>query len=326
MLAFLPQSQPIPHSMTATWFEPGETVDYGEMNQARVIRGSEFAAQNGGKVLIELVDQSGENKQLLVGPAELQLTRIWHPKHGLGRFLFEDAHGELCVVFEDRDGSSHVKASELRYCIAFEPKSLVDCHDETVRHPKLGTGTVVGKEETGKLIVVFNDKKPAIERRPNSRRPLSIDDAAATICVFVEAPRSVNIERVLQDYFNVQQPSDIPAEPLAELMTKIGLDEKGIAAIRTELLDKEISRQRVARGAHPGAPELSFKDTLLQCAEGRMTLPGDVTFIIIDHFCLKQEEDMQSERLAKMLASVGLDAEGTAAIKKQLWSVLEMFS
>jgi hypothetical protein len=48
-------------------------------------------------------------------------------------------------------------------------------------------------------------------------------------------------------------------------------------------------------------------------------------FEIGDHFGLKRKEDMQNERLAKMLASAGLDAKGAAAIKKQILSVLELF-
>jgi hypothetical protein len=57
-----------------------------------------------------------------------------------------------------------------------------------------------------------------------------------------------------------------------------------------------------------------------------MTIPVDMVFAMRDLFGLKQKEDMQSERLAKMLASAGLDAKGAAAIKKQLWSLLELFS
>jgi hypothetical protein len=186
-----------------------------------------------------------------------------------------------------------------------------------------------------------------------SRRPLSFADAAAMLRVFVETPRSFDVERVLQDYFSVEQSSDIPAEPLAELLTRIGLDEKGIAAIRTELLDRELSRKRIARAAPPPvkapdpviasalgkvnrpftpgaiaaeAPKLSVKDTLLQCAEGRMTIPVDMAFAMRDLFGLKQKEDMLSERLAKTLASAGLDVKDAAAIKKQLWSLLELFS
>jgi hypothetical protein len=142
------------------------------------------------------------------------------------------------------------------------------------------------------------------------RGPLSFADTAAMLQVFVENPRTFDVERVLQSYFNVKQSSDIPAEALSELLTRIGLDEKGIAAIRTELLDRELSRKRV---------------TLLECAEGRMEIPADMVFAFGDLLGLKREEDMQNERLAEMLVSKGLDAKGAAAIKKQIWSVLQMF-
>jgi hypothetical protein len=148
--------------------------------------------------------------------------------------------------------------------------------------------------------------KPAARRRG----PLSFADTSAMLRVFVEKPRSFDVERVLQDYFSVEQWSDIPAEALAELLTRIGLDEKGIAAIRTELFDRELSRKRV---------------TLLECAESRMEIPVDTVFAMSTLFGLKRKEDMQNERLAKMLASKGLDAMSAAAIKKQIWSVLEIF-
>jgi hypothetical protein len=142
------------------------------------------------------------------------------------------------------------------------------------------------------------------------RRQPSFADTAMMLRVFVETPGSVNVERLLQDYFNVEQTSDIPAEALSELLTKIGLDEKGIAAIRAELLDRELLRKRV---------------TLLECAGGRMPIPVDTIFAMSTLYGLKRKEDMQNERLAEMLASKGLDAKGAAAIKKQIWSVLEIF-
>jgi hypothetical protein len=86
------------------------------------------------------------------------LTRIWHPKHGLGNFLFEDNDGEVSVFFDDKDGSSRVRAGELSPCVSFDPKSLADRDGKMVRHPKLGYGVVVGEEKAGKLIIVFDYK------------------------------------------------------------------------------------------------------------------------------------------------------------------------
>ena len=57
-----------------------------------------------------------------------------------------------------------------------------------------------------------------------------------------------------------------------------------------------------------------------------MAIPFDMIIAMGDEFGLKQKEDMQSERLAKVLASAGLDVKSAAAIKNQLWSVLELFS
>lgn len=229
--------------LKAPWFEPGEKVRRDDFRYGRVILGSESLADNDGKVVIELADDYGEGlgPQVLVDPAELTLMRIWHPKHGLGTFLFEEKDGEVSVFFDDKDGSSHVTAMELSPCISFDPKSLADLHGKMVRHPKLGHGIIVGEEENGKLIVVFDkDGSPQVN----------------------------------------------PAER---------------------------------------APKLSVKDTLLQCAEGRMEIPVDMLFAMRDCFGLKRKEDMENERLAEMLASAGLDAKGAAAIKKQIWSVLELF-
>jgi hypothetical protein len=149
--------------------------------------------------------------------------------------------------------------------------------------------------------------KSVARRRP----PLPFADTAAMLSVFVENPRSFDVESVLQAYFSVEKLSDIRAEALSELLTRVGLDEKGIAAIRTWLLDRELSRKRL---------------TLLECAEGRRPIPVDTIFAMITIFGLKRKEDMQDKGFAKMLASAGLDAEAAAAIKKEIWGVLELFS
>ena len=130
------------------------------------------------------------------------------------------------------------------------------------------------------------DGKVPAKSAARRRGPLSFADTATMLRVFLETPRWVDPERVLQDYFSVEKWSDIPAEALAELLTRIGLDEKGMAAIRTELLDRELSRKRL---------------TLLQCAEGRMAIPVDTVFAMQTLFGLKRKEDMQNEGLAKML-------------------------
>ena len=141
------------------------------------------------------------------------------------------------------------------------------------------------------------------------RGPLSFADTAAMLSVFVENPRSFDVESILQAYFSVEQLSDIPPEALSELLTRVGLDEKGIAAIRTWLLDRELSRKRL---------------TLLECAKGRMPIPSDMVLAMLTIFGLKRKEDMRNEGFAKMLASAGLDAEGAAEIKRQMSSVLEL--
>ena len=141
------------------------------------------------------------------------------------------------------------------------------------------------------------------------RRQPSFADTAMMLRKFVKIPGSIKVERLLQDYFNVEQLSDIRAEALSELLTKVDLDEKGIAAIRTWLLDRELSRKRL---------------TLLECAKGRMPIPSDTVLAMLTIFGLKRKEDMQNEGFAKMLASAGLDAEGAAEIKRQISSVLEL--
>jgi hypothetical protein len=152
--------RPVIPPLKAPWFEPGESVLHEDYYDGRVILGSESLDDNDGKVLIEFDDGSheGPGRHLLVDPAELMLTRIWHSECGLGTFLFEDEDGEVSVIFDDKDGSSHVMAAELSPCVAFDPKSLADRDGKMVRHPKLGHGVVVGQEKAGKLIVVFDDK------------------------------------------------------------------------------------------------------------------------------------------------------------------------
>jgi hypothetical protein len=149
-----------PVARAAPWFEPGARVQHQEhAHGGCVVLGSESLADNDGKVLVQFNDGFGEGHgpRLLVDPAELMLTRIWHPEHGLGTFLFEDEDGEVCVVFDDKDSSSHVMGAEISTCVPFDPKSLADRDGKMVRHPYLGHGLVVG-EEDGKLIVVFDDR------------------------------------------------------------------------------------------------------------------------------------------------------------------------
>jgi hypothetical protein len=163
-----PPVRPVMPPLKAPWFEPGERVLYEDFCHGRVILGSESLADNDSKVVIELDDDSGEGlgRRVLVDPAELMLTRIWHPKHGLGTFLFELKDGEVSVFFDDKDGSSQVKATELSFCISFDPKSLTDLQGKMVRHPKLGHGIIVGEEENGKLIVVFDNKGGSTQVNP----------------------------------------------------------------------------------------------------------------------------------------------------------------
>jgi hypothetical protein len=189
----------------------------------------------------------------------------------------------VSVFFDDKDGSSHVKAMELSPCISFDPKSLADLHGKMVRHPKLGHGIIVGEEENGKLIVVFDNKHGSPQVNP------------------------------------------------AELTTSASLPAKSVAEIRAPDPAIASALGQVARPftAGPIADEVSklwVKDTLLQCAEGRMEIPVDTVFAMSTLYGLKRKEDMQNEQLAEMLASAGLDAKGAAAIKKQIWSVLELFS
>jgi hypothetical protein len=144
------------------WFEPGASVRHREdyCDHGCVVLGSESLADNDGKVLIQFDDPSGEGhgRQLFVDPAEFMLTRIWHPEHGLGTFLFEDEDGEVCVIFDDKDGSSHVMGAEVSTCVPFDPKSLADRDGKMVRHPRLGHGVIVGEENDGRPIVVFDNK------------------------------------------------------------------------------------------------------------------------------------------------------------------------
>src|SRR5262249_25098989 len=68
------------------WFELGASCRHREhyCDCGCVVLGSESLADNDGKLLIEFDDPSGEGhgQQLFVDPAELMLTRIWHPEHG----------------------------------------------------------------------------------------------------------------------------------------------------------------------------------------------------------------------------------------------------
>ena len=79
------------------WFEVGADVSHQEHGSGygRVVLGSESLAENDGKVLVQFDDNEGgeHGPKLFIDPAQLQVTRIWHPIHGPGVFLFEEGDG-----------------------------------------------------------------------------------------------------------------------------------------------------------------------------------------------------------------------------------------
>jgi hypothetical protein len=79
------------------------------------------------------------------------------------------------------------------------------------------------------------------------RQPLPFLDTSSMLRLHAEGRYAFDVEGVLQNFFSVEHSSDIPAEVLAGLLTRIGLDEKGIAAIRTELGAK-VMREEHERG------------------------------------------------------------------------------
>jgi hypothetical protein len=149
----------LPHPVKAPWFEIGASVWHDEHGCGCVVLGSECLANNDGKVQIQF--DNGEDKQdVFVDPTELILPRIWHPLHGPGELLFgqEDEDGLLNVLFDDKDGNSFVKASEIRPCVTLGKEYLANRQSKAIWHQHLGRCVIVGEEGDGKPIVIFDNR------------------------------------------------------------------------------------------------------------------------------------------------------------------------
>src|SRR5262249_41946750 len=129
--------------------------------------------------------------QLFVDPAELMLKRIWHPEHGPGTFLFEDEDGEVCVIFDDEDGPLHVMGSEVSPCVVLGKEFLANRDDKVVCHPNLGRGVIVGEEDDGRPIVVFDNKHVSAHVNPaelSNSAPSVSEPLAAKSVADIKAP------------------------------------------------------------------------------------------------------------------------------------------
>src|SRR5262249_51864071 len=158
-----------------------------------VVLGSESLADNDGKLLIEFDDPSGEGhgQQLFVDPAELMLTRIWHPEHGPGLFLFEEEDGELNVLFDDKHGNSIINATEVSPCVVLGKEFLANRDGKVVCHPNLGRGVIVGEEDDGRPIVVFDNKHVSAHVNPaelSNSAPAVSESLAAKSVADIKAP------------------------------------------------------------------------------------------------------------------------------------------
>jgi hypothetical protein len=170
------------------WFEIAASVLHQKHGFGCVVFGSEALAVNDGKVLVQFDDYCGNDQgpRLFVDPAELKLTRVWHPKHGPGRFLDKEADGEVIVFFDDKDGSSHINAVELSPCVVLGKEFMSNSDCKVAWHPELGLGVIVGEEENGKLIVVF-DKNDG-SARVNPAEPSTSASLPAKSMAEIKAP------------------------------------------------------------------------------------------------------------------------------------------
>jgi Helix-turn-helix domain len=186
----------------------------------RVVLGSE--SEDGVEVWLDC-----QMEVFFQNPVDLKLFSVSHPEHGRGRVMA--VGGAEYVGHNDLDPVTDEELAELA-----DGQLLVHFY-------RCGKRRVnVAEVSTTKLCDAV--AKSAARRR----QPLPFADTSSMLRLHAEGSCAFDVERVLQNYFSVEHSSDIPAEVLAGLLTRIGLDEKGIAAIRTEL-----SRKPVARAAPP---------------------------------------------------------------------------
>ena len=215
--------------------------------------------------------------------------RVWHEKYGFGRAVRSEGNGVL-VILDDY--------TEVLFC---DPASL---NLVSVFHPEHGHGFVLG--------VGGAEYNPWDNRALANKELAEPADGELIVDFGSRGTRRVSAAEVsTTNLASLLRPKPAPAKATAP--------NPAIAST-----SGQVARSFTLDAIADEASKLSVKDTLLQCAEGRMEIPVDTVFAMQTLFGLKRKEDMQNEGLAKMLGSAGLDAEGAAAIKKQIWSVLEM--
>jgi hypothetical protein len=188
-----PVARAVPPPLKAPWFEIGAEVVRQEHEHGCVVLGSESLAYTDGKVLIQFDDGFGieQGPPGWADPAELMLRRIWHPEYGPGNFLFEQKDGELNVFFDDIDGNSIVNATDISPCVVLGKEFLANRDGKVVCHPKLGRGVIVGEENDGRPIVVFDNKHVSAHVNPaelSNSAPAVSESLAAKSVADIKAP------------------------------------------------------------------------------------------------------------------------------------------
>lgn len=231
-LKSVPRAAPPP--VKAPWFEVGESVLHDEHGYGCVVLGSESLAGNNGKVQIQLNDGSGDGHgaNLFINPAELKPRRVWHPKHGPGNILFELDDGYVSMFFDDKDGSSDIMATELSRCVVLNKEFLSNSDGKLVQHPKLGLGVIVGQEEDGKPIVVFDNRDGSTHVHPAELSPTAFaaplpGQDRAIACVHVQVPN----------------PFTSSSEVASELPKPVETQKRSVPVIVAEDAEKRAERE-----------------------------------------------------------------------------------